>query len=156
MHHSQRICHLLSLSLLTYVPDLWDCINSNVNPFLPVTTEYCIQSARLSFPLSELAVLLLPPFESKGRDTPACGGRGLEDPIPTKGILCSMYTVIPPVEEVCSSSSYDTVVIFGLRDCSFIRILQTRPEGEGREEGGVTPRYFYSACIIFRCGPRKL
>ncbi len=55
MHHSQRICHLLSLSLLTNVPDLWDCIYSNVNPFY--LSPQSIQSARLSFPSSELVVL---------------------------------------------------------------------------------------------------
>ncbi len=86
MHHSQRICHLLSLSLLTHVPDLWNCICSNVNPFLPITTEYYTE-CQAFFPVVRIGCVAPPPFGYTGRETPACGGRGLGDPIPTKGIL---------------------------------------------------------------------
>ncbi len=136
-----------------------------------------IQSARLSFPSSELAVLLLPPLSPRGETHPLKGGGGWGTQF-RRRVFYSMYTVFPPVTGCCSSSewwSYYTVVKFGLRDCSFIRILQTRPEGGGERGKGCHSSVFlflltviwsvtstdplgggvHSACIIFSMRSQK-
>ncbi len=119
------------MSLSLHVPDLWDCIiYSNVNPFLPITKEYT--ECQAFFPVVRIGcVAPPPPLDPRG-----VGG-------PKSGEGYSMYAMIPPVEEVCCSSSEwcccYIVVIFGRRDCSFIRILQTRPEGGRGERKGVSP-----------------
>ncbi len=137
MHHSQRIWNLLSLSL--HVPDLWDCIYSNVNPFLPHHRVYRVPGFLSSRP--NWVCCSSPPLSPRGETHPLAGEGGW-------GTLFRrrvFYVYCNPTcgRDICCSSSewgsYDTVVIFGLRNCSFIRILQTRPEGGRGERKGVSP-----------------